>query len=156
MRSLLYRIVAWMLACVSAPWVIHHQRIIRRDGRALSVGEREIAGQLGVELIDDTYVLAVDVVPNPLRYLSAILEKRSKACISGVDGITLGHGIYVARRVADATGLMAHELVHVLQYERAGSVWRFMVEYIHQCLMHGYYHAAWEIEAREQSARLLR
>lgn len=155
MRSILYRGLAWMAAWFAAPWALYHQRIIRTKGRALSDEEREIASQLGIRLIDGTFVMVVDRVPNPLRWSFGLMEKCSSACVSEVDGITLGHGIYVARRASESIELMAHELVHVGQYERSGSVWSFMVEYIHQCLMWGYCDAAWEVEARGASMTAL-
>ncbi|MBT8044102.1 MAG: hypothetical protein KJO79_04050, partial [Verrucomicrobiae bacterium] len=61
----------------------------------------------------------------------------------------------LARCKKDLSGLIAHELVHVRQYEQAGSVWRFMVDYIFQCLAYGYHDAPMEREARDASRACL-
>ena len=48
----------------------------------------------------------------------------------GVEGITIGRRVYVAR---DDESLIRHELVHVKQIERIGAArfyWRYFVEYI--------------------------
>lgn len=154
MKRVVYRALAWMAASIASPWVWFHQRQIQHRGRCLTHGEKELAARLGIQRIDDVRVLEIEQVPNPLSWSFGLMEKRG-VCVSQVDGITLGHGIYVASSVATSRELMAHELVHVEQYERAGSIWSFLVEYIHQCLMTGYQEARWEVEARSESAKAL-
>ena len=68
--------------------------------------------------------------------------------------MALGHGIYLEAAQGDRPSLVAHELVHVLQYERLGGTWPFLRDYLHQCLAEGYWNAPMEIEARQRAAEL--
>ncbi len=154
MKRVIYRMVAWLAASFSTPWALFHQQRIQSRGRPLTTIEVEVAKELGLSDINNIFVIVVERVPNPLRWSFGLMEKCG-TCVSEVDGITLGHGIYVSYAARNSLELMAHELVHVGQYERAGSVWAFMVEYIYQCLVLGYHDAAWEVEARAESATAL-
>src|SRR3954471_5712531 len=51
--------------------------------------------------------------------------------------------------------LIAHELVHVMQYERLGGVRPFLREYIADCLRCGYSGAGLELEAAEVAGRVV-
>jgi hypothetical protein len=71
----------------------------------------------------------------------------------GVEGLTLGHGIYIVgrRRDSPACGnpvLLSHECRHVHQYEQAGSIGTFLGEYLRQIAELGYEHAPYEVDAR--------
>jgi hypothetical protein len=68
-------------------------------------------------------------------------------------GIALGRGIYIRKACADSVLLIAHELVHIRQYQQVGSIWSFMREYVFQCLSSSYYTAPWEVEARRDSEK---
>ena len=48
---------------------------------------------------------------------------------------------------------MAHELVHVMQYERLGGVRPFLRAYVYECLRFGYAAAPLELEAVEVGSR---
>ncbi|ARU29033.1 hypothetical protein CBR65_17170 [Cellvibrio sp. PSBB006] len=62
-------------------------------------------------------------------------------------GLTLGYGIYL-REGYITDRLLSHEFRHVQQYEVAGSVQAFIVEYIQQIFQYGYYDAPYEVDAR--------
>jgi hypothetical protein len=71
----------------------------------------------------------------------------------GVEGMTLGHGIYIVgrRRAAPACGnplLLSHECRHVHQYEEAGSIGAFLAEYLRQLAELGYERSPYEVDAR--------
>ncbi|MGB1259474.1 MAG: hypothetical protein ACPG6P_05490 [Akkermansiaceae bacterium] len=142
--------IAWLASFPAACWAAYHERRITAMGEPLLDNQRSDAKHLGVERADDVYLCLVDEVPNPLLkipWLSEALEKCLDVHVMSPAGITLGHGIYVTQ-VAYSKRLIRHELVHVNQYERSGSIRAFMVEYLYQCLMYGYYAAPWEEEAR--------
>jgi hypothetical protein len=54
------------------------------------------------------------------------------------EGMTFGHGI-VLKNGFVTRHLMAHELVHVLQYERLGGIEQFLVEYIPEVVFFPFY-----------------
>ena len=155
MKSTLYRILAILGACFATPWAAWHERRIKAKGRTLSTLETTIAKALGIDQPEAVYIQVVDRVPNPLFPFLYLAKSCGASCITEAAGITLGKGIYISVDHAEALTLITHELVHVEQYQRAGSIWSFMVEYLHQCLMVGYFDAEWEIEARNISEKTL-
>ena len=62
-------------------------------------------------------------------------------------GLTLGYSIFIVNgHVNDR--LLSHELRHVQQYERAGSIAAFLPTYLSQIVDLGYENAPFEIDAR--------
>jgi len=155
MRHGFYRFLAVIAACFAAPWAAWHQRRIKRNGRPLNQSELKFAERLGLKNSESIRIQAVIRVPNPLYPLLCLVKKCGGSCITTAAGITLGHGVYVCKDCEYSAELIAHELVHIGQYQRSGSIRAFMVEYIHQCLMVGYYDAEWEREARAESVRVV-
>ena len=66
-------------------------------------------------------------------------------------GLTAGYGILVRADCADNLRLLAHEFVHVAQYERLGRV-GFLQEYIQQIAAHGYLNAPFELDAEARAS----
>lgn len=155
MKRLLYRVMAVLAACFASPWAAWHQRRIRRSGRQLNARELAMAQALGLKRPGGIFICEVERVPNPLFPVMKLARRCGVHWISNVAGITLGQGIYVTHESQPSPALIAHELVHVWQYQQVGSIWRFMVEYVYQCLLVGYHDAEWEIEARKVSAKLI-
>lgn len=65
----------------------------------------------------------------------------------GMVGLTLGYGVFVCEG-HDNSRLVAHELRHVYQYERVGSISKFLEIYLQQIAAFGYQDAPLEIDAR--------
>jgi hypothetical protein len=70
-------------------------------------------------------------------------------------GLTAGHGIIVRLDCTKNLRLLAHEFVHVAQYERLGKV-GFLQEYIQQIAAHGYPDAPFELEAEAKAVKACR
>lgn len=156
-RSAAQYLGACVAACIASPWSWYHQEIIRRRGRRLTPRELDICERIGVRHAESVRIMEVAHIPNPLRKYSHCFSGRVVGMlVSDVSGITLGQGIYVRNIHAGSDSLVAHELVHVRQYQEAGSVWRFMREYVRQCLAEGYFHAPLEVQARRESEQVLR
>jgi hypothetical protein len=73
-----------------------------------------------------------------------------------VDGMTLGHAIFLRRGCEATPALLAHECRHVQQVEAAGSLGVFMARYLRQIAHDGYRDAAFEVDAREAAARAMK
>ena len=70
--------------------------------------------------------------------------------------MTFGHGI-VIRNGSHGRGLIAHELTHVMQYERFGGIDGFLKEYIKEVAFPpGYPHGPLEQEAAQIADRICR
>ena len=65
------------------------------------------------------------------------------------------YGVIVRRDCANNLRLLAHEFVHVAQYERLGRE-GFLQEYIQQIAAHGYQNAPFELEAEAKSIKAFR
>ena len=156
-RFFLYHLLAVPAACVATVWAWWHSMRIVGEGRQLDEGETALAVMLGIPSPDKVRIMEVDNIPNPLERITRLVGGLSgRKWVTDVDGITLDFCIYVRKSAACSMELIAHELVHVRQYEEMQAVWMFMREYVFQCLAHGYYHAPLEVEARRESARVIR
>jgi len=133
-------------------WVSRHRRHILENGRPLSSDEHNIARTLGIVRCDEIRIWSVNTVPSPGGALLRGLGRVAGVSTHGAKGMALGHGIYLESAQANRRSLIAHELVHVLQYERLGGTWPFLREYLRQCLRQGYWSAELEIEARQKAA----
>ena len=65
------------------------------------------------------------------------------------------HGVIARRDCANNLRLLAHEFVHVAQYERLGKQ-IFLQEYIQQIAAHGYPDAPFELEAEAKATKACR
>jgi hypothetical protein len=133
---------------VAAAWAGRHERRILRRGQPLSARQRELARQLGVARPEAVRLMVVPVLPLPgLRLLHALGFGRLAARLD-VSAMTLGHGIYCIGQ-PPSFRLLAHELAHVRQVEQAGSLRRFLADYLAQVARFGYWDAPLEVQARE-------
>lgn len=156
-REIVCALVAFPAACVASPWVIWHAWKIRRRGRELTAEELRIADSLGMKDSDEVRVLTIGEIPNPLRGPGAAAELAfGRSLLMKIDGITLDRSIYVRDEHAESVALLAHEMVHVRQYEQHGGVFRFLYQYIRECLTFGYHYAPMEVEARRLSREVIR
>ncbi len=71
-------------------------------------------------------------------------------------GLTVRYGIFIRADCWGDRGLVFHELVHTLQYERLGGFEPFLRQYLHECLTIGYPAAPMEQEAVTKTMTLLR
>jgi hypothetical protein len=65
----------------------------------------------------------------------------------GTVGLTIGYGIFVRQDCLKDPKLIAHELKHVAQYERHGSIAAFLQQYLSEVNQYGYPAAPMEQEA---------
>lgn len=138
-----------------AAWSAWQQRRILQHGQSLTAAEREVATAVGVNEPRRIRVLLVDRIPFPGGGVLDRLALRFGLPGPHVDGLTLGHGIFL-RRHAATLRLLAHECRHVQQFEQAGSLRAFLRDYLRQVARHGYEDAPFEIDARLAAARWAR
>ena len=74
---------------------------------------------------------------------------------SGYDGLTAGFGVIVRLDCMRNLRLLAHEFVHVAQYERLGRE-GFLQEYIQQIAAREYPNAPFELEAEAKAIKACR
>jgi hypothetical protein len=116
----------------AADWAEKQEQFILNHGesRALTAEEQEIARQAGVQRPEGVRILAVPEIPFPeqmdLRAAAQVVGLSTR----GIAGLTVGHGIFVRQDLANDAKLVAHELRHVAQYERHGSILAFLQRYL--------------------------
>jgi len=149
--------LAWRFALPLAwLWIRLHQQRILRHGRPLSDDERRLAEALGISeyCIDCLRIWSVARVPSPGGALLSGIGRLAGISTHSAKGMALNLGIYLETAQANRRSLVAHELVHVAQYQRLGGTWPFLRDYLWQCLREGYWNAPLEIEARQRAAEL--
>ena len=117
---------------VAAPvvaWVEATQAFIIRHGRVLSIAERAVAADVGVEAIDRLRILQSAEMPVPLPTEASGLAERFGIREAGLQGLAFGYGVWIRSGRAGDLHLLAHEFRHVHQMERFGSLAEFICAY---------------------------
>ena len=103
---------------------------------------------MGVADPDAVRVVIVDKIPQPEAYPVLTEAARTlKFLDESTAGLTLGSAILIKREYEGYRQLIAHELVHVGQYERLGSIEAFLTAYLAEVASFGYLNAPMEQEA---------
>lgn len=106
------------------PLAMQHNR--KMQARALEVGTPlnaegiELARSLGVKNPEKIRIVVVDKIP---KFRTADKLAEATPAFTGsatIAGITAGYGIFLAKAYEDKIWVLAHELVHVAQFERWG------------------------------------
>lgn len=136
------------VAPATARWAQGQERRILAEGKPLEGEALEFARKLEIEDPEGVRVLEVNLVPMPVPQPVVRLAQKCGLPVMNPAGMTLGRGIYI---LPGCDWVVPHELVHVEQYQRLGGIEPFMKLYIRECLVHGYFAAPLEVEAREKS-----
>jgi hypothetical protein len=138
---------------LATAWGEECEAEILRYGRPLDPAGLKLAGAVGVRDAQRIRVQHVRAIPWPEDPGLRRAAVATGLLGPGVEGLTLGHGIYiVGRRRTGSAGddplLISHECRHVYQYEEAGSIGAFLAEYLWQLAQLGYERSPYEIDAR--------
>ena len=133
--------------CVTL-WGRSREKNILRDGNPLTADQIVLACAVGVAVPQRLCVMAVNAVPMPFpQWLRGVVERLGWLS-PHIAGMTLGYGIVLRVDMCSDRRLLAHELAHVVQYERFGTA-GFMRGYVRECVWPGYPHGPLEIEAKQ-------
>ncbi len=126
-------------------WAEDHSAQILKEGRSLTVEEMEAARRVGVQHPESVRISEVTELPKPedeeLRAAALSIGLLGPTMI----GLTLGYGIYLVR--GNETRFIPHELRHVYQFERLGSISNFLTVYLQELQKFGYANAPLEVDA---------
>lgn len=139
------------LACA---WAEEQERVILRDGAALTAAEIADAVSIGVAHPERVRLLSVVRVPIPGHPALRAAADATQLVSQRTAGLTLRYGIFIRSDCWGDRRLLFHELVHTLQYERLGGLRPFLRQYLHECVTIGYPAAPMEQEAIVTTARL--
>jgi hypothetical protein len=143
-----------LLLPLASEWAAGEEQRILITGEPLVDTQLLDARLIGVahpDLVRILYVPEIPVPPHPmLREAVEITHLISP--LTG--GLTLRYGILIRSDCRGNRALIVHELGHVLQYERLGSINAFLSQYLLECLTIGYPEAPMEQEVVSLTARL--
>jgi hypothetical protein len=145
-----------ILLPVAVAWVRRQERRILRDGVSLSDVEKEDAKIVGVRELHRVRLLPVKIVPWPAASALRMAATAIGFNTGATCGLTLGYGIFIRQDCWRDRALIAHELVHVAQYERLGGIRPFLHQYLGECLTVGYLNSPLEREASDTVTDRLR
>lgn len=141
------RVALSMVVPLAANWVEEQQAKILHEGVALTPHQAFDAHLVGVKRPGKVRLLKTDFIPLPESPVLRKANERFNLVSPVTAGITFGYGIYIREDLWDDRPLITHELVHVGQYERYGSVNAFLRDYLEECLTVGYPNGPLEQEA---------
>lgn len=128
-------------------WVTSQEAHILQYGQELTVNQKIDAYLIGIKNIHQVRILEVENMPMPQNTTIQQLGTSIGLLSGRTIGVSYGYGIYIKKGYANSRQLIAHELVHTLQYERIGGIAAFLEQYILECVEVGYPNGSLEIEA---------
>lgn len=140
---------------LAAAWAEEQEKRILESGVALTPAQARDARAVGVAYPERVRLCMIGAIPRPEHPVLRAAGEATGLISPFTAGLTLRYGIYIRSDLAGDRALIAHELVHTGQYERHGSVFAFLRQYLHECLTIGYPAAPMEQEAIIVSARVL-
>jgi hypothetical protein len=140
---------------LAANWAIKQEQRMLHAGVPLLAEEIADARAIGVAEPERVRLLQLDNVPVPSHPMLKAAAAAIQFLTPATCGLTLRYGIFVRSDCWRDRRLIAHELAHVMQYERLGGILPFLRQYLLQCLTIGYPEAPLEQEAIRLAAALL-
>jgi len=122
-----------------------NEHVALKSGIELSASEKSTAKKIGIKNVDKIRILYVNNFPFPENEMLAELASDVGLDSPMMAGFTYGYGIYIRKGSYDRE-LVAHELIHVKQYEMMG-IEGFMNQYLLELAVMGYRSAPLEVEA---------
>jgi hypothetical protein len=139
------------LACA---WAEAQERIILRDGVALSGAQAADARSAGVSHPEQVRLRRVTRILRPADPTLRAAADATQLISPQTIGLTLRYGIFIRADCWGGRRLVVHELVHTSQYERLGGFAPFLRQYLTECLTVGYPASPMEQEAVVTANRL--
>ena len=141
---------------LAATWAEEQERRILREGVPLTPAQFGDARTIGVAHPERVRLLSVPRIPVPENPMLRAAAEATQLISPSTAGLTVRCGIFIRVDCWGDRGLVFHELVHTLQYERLGGFEPFLRQYLHECLTIGYPAAPMEQEAVNKTMTLLR
>jgi hypothetical protein len=134
-------------------WVEAQEKHALDQGTPLSPEALSDARAAGVHKPENIRVCVVSHIPQPEHPRIKQLAGEFGLITPQTIAITFGFGIFLRAERSHDRETLAHECVHVAQYEKLG-IEDFLMQYVVQVFKNGYDNAPLEREAREVAARI--
>ena len=128
-------------------WVEQQSLFIQKNGTPLTETGIRLAIAVGVSEPEKVRTMQAIDIPCPTLEILRNAAIQTGLLSQNVQGITFEHFIFI--KTGHMTPrLLSHELRHVHQYEKFGSISSFLAEYLNQIISVGYDKSPLEIDAR--------
>ncbi len=144
MKRQLLRTPFEKLVPLAARWAEALEARILHAGVPLTEEELSDARSLGVRDPARVRLLCLANASQPEDLALRMAVAAIRLLTQATRGLALRYGIFVRGDCWRDRSLIAHELVHTVQYERLGGIEPFLREYLWECLTVGYPHAPLE------------
>ena len=128
-------------------WLFEVESNILTNGVELTDIETRDAISVGVQFPEKIRVLTVDKISKPDNPLLIQAGQETGLLSDTTIGRTVGYGIEILKGESSRR-LLRHEFRHVFQFEQAGSIEQFTIEYVKSVLSTGYFDSIFEQDAR--------
>jgi len=128
-------------------WGLEQERFILERGIPLIRPQRFDAKRVGVLHPERIRLRCVEQIPMPVQPLLRAAAQVMQLNTPRTPALALRYGIYIRSEYWGQRWPVVHELAHVAQFERLGTIWAFMECFLYQCLVVGYPSAPMEQEA---------
>jgi hypothetical protein len=135
-------------------WAEEQEQLILEQGVGLTNPQMADARSIGVAYPERVSLLRMKQIPLPSHPQLRQAAQETGLLSPETAGLTLRYGIVIRSPFWGARDLVAHELVHVWQYEQFGSLEHFLRQYLWECVTLGYTKAPMEQEAQSMSAKI--
>lgn len=132
------------LAC---DWAAEQEKKILQSGVTLTQSQFADASIIDVAHPELVRLLRVAPIPRPTHPALAAAAERIHLIGPHTWGLTLRYGIFIREDHWGERAIIAHELVHTMQYERCLGIEPFLSQYLQECNIYGYLKAPMELEA---------
>jgi len=132
---------------LAVEWAEAKEKVILEHGVALSPQYMAGAKSVGVKYPERVRIYEVPQIPIPKHPILKAAAKATRLISSATIGISLGYGIFIHNNFSKDRYTIVHELVHTMQCEKFGGLYRFLKKYLWECIEIGYAKAPLEQEA---------
>ncbi len=144
-----------LLLPLACSWAEQQERIILREGVALTDSQMDDARKMGVKEPERVRLRVVEEIFLPKNPILRMAAQKTGLLSPFTIGLTLRHGIFIRADHWGERRLVVHELAHTAQYERLGGFKPFLSAYLEECLNIGYPNGPLEQEAKEWEGKIL-
>lgn len=140
---------------LAVTWAEQQENLILQNGVFLTSSQQAEARLASVVSFGKVKLLRVNQIPLPSEPALRTAAQTTGLITRNTIGLTLRYGIFVREDFWNDRKLVVHELVHVAQYERLGSIGQFLQKYLQECITIGYPQAPMEQEAITLSSKIM-
>ncbi len=140
---------------LAVAWAKQQESYILQNGILLTPSQLSDARLVSVINPEKVRLLNINQIPLPDEPSLRTVAQVTGLITEDTIGLTLRYGVFIRKDFWNNRKIVVHELVHVAQYERLGSIDKFLQKYLQECISVGYPQAPMEQEAVTLSNKVI-